>query len=152
MQDIDGEVSTIIPYPSLDGWVTGLEHKLDLVLAGYFTSDYDQSTVFHGSIRSIMYTLADCGHDPHLCVERVKEDLSALISAYFKREVTVDVSYQNNEKDNGRYHLYMDVAVTDGRRDTVKVRNLIEVEGTKLNRFAKLNNTGEIVNEYIFQR
>lgn len=46
----------VVPYPKIFSWATTLEDKIEQVILGYLTSNYDQSTLFQGKILSYAYT------------------------------------------------------------------------------------------------
>lgn len=142
---IDNKPKT--PYPGLDGWVTMLESKLDLVLSDYFTSNYDQSTIFHGQVSSFIHTLSKFWQHPVACAEAVQTELNALLGCYFKRvEVTVEPK-DIDEPDSGKFGLEMKIGITDFDNFRSNQTRIVFTEESKLSRILTYNNKGELLDE-----
>lgn len=139
--------TTPIPYPALDGWYVTLEAKLEKILMDYLTSNYDQSTVFMGQIRSFSYTLAQTGHSPYLCAETVREDISILLNRYM-RKASVEVTHKDIVEGGTGYALYIDIKVSDFGSESLKSKRLLETDGQSILRFMTANNDGEYIDDY----
>lgn len=138
--------NTVIPYPTTSGWVTTLESKLDHLLVDYLSTNYGQSIVFQGHVKSFQYTLAHYGHEPHSCAEAVESDLNYLLGAYFKRHST-SVKYQDISPGSSGYQLMISISVSDGQGDAMKVNRLFETEDTNYVKVMKVNNEGQTYSE-----
>ena len=95
-----------VPYPNLDTWTFTLESKVASILLDYFTSNYDQSNMFMGKIRSFVYTAAQYNHDPMGCANAVQDDLTNLFGYYFEEsQVTVNMIYTSISKSKIRANV-----------------------------------------------
>lgn len=135
-----------IPYPNLDTWTFTLESKVASILLDYFTSNYDQSNMFMGKIRSFVYTAAQHNHNPMGCANAVQDDLINLFGYYFE-ESQVTVNHKDTEEDNGKYDLYIDIEVKD-TRERINQSRIIKIDGTRLARMLKYNNEGVLIDEW----
>ena len=135
-----------VPYPNLDTWTFTLESKVASILLDYFTSNYDQSNMFMGKIRSFVYTAAQYNHDPMGCANAVQDDLTNLFGYYFE-ESQVTVKHKDAEEDNGKYDLYINIEVKDTRERITQSR-VIQIDGTRLARMLKYNNEGVLIDEW----
>ena len=135
-----------VPYPNLDTWTFTLESKVASILLDYFTSNYDQSNMFMGKIRSFVYTAAQYNHDPMGCANAVQDDLTNLFGYYFE-ESQVTVNHKDAEEDNGKYDLYINIEVKDTRERITQSR-IIQIDGTRLARMLKYNNEGVLIHEW----
>ena len=135
-----------VPYPNLDTWTFTLESKVASILLDYFTSNYDQSNMFMGKIRSFVDTAAQYNHDPMGCANAVQDDLTNLFGYYFE-ESQVTVNHKDAEEDNGKYDLYINIEVKDTRERITQSR-VIQIDGTRLARMLKYNNEGVLIDEW----
>ena len=135
-----------VPYPNLDTWTFTLESKVASILLDYFTSNYDQSNMFMGKIRSFVYTAAKHNHNPMGCANAVQDDLTNLFGYYFE-ESQVTVNHKDTEEDNGKYDLYIDIEVKD-TRERINQSRIIKIDGTRLARMLKYNNEGVLIDEW----
>lgn len=135
-----------VPYPNLDTWTFTLESKVASILLDYFTSNYDQSNMFMGKIRSFVYTAAQYNHNPMGCANAVQDDLTNLFGYYFE-ESQVIVNHKDTEEDNGKYDLYIDIEVKD-TRERINQSRIIKIDGTRLARMLKYNNEGPLIDEW----
>lgn len=135
-----------VPYPNLDAWTFTLESKVASILLDYFTSNYDQSNMFMGKIRSFVYTAAQHNHNPMGCANAVQDDLTNLFGYYFE-ESQVTVNHKDTEEDNGKYDLYIDIEVKD-TRERINQSRIIKIDGTRLARMLKYNNEGVLIDEW----
>lgn len=135
-----------VPYPNLDTWTFTLESKVASILLDYFTSNYDQSNMFMGQIRSFVYTAAQHNHNPMGCANAVQDDLTNLFGYYFE-ESQVTVNHKDTEEDNGKYDLYIDIEVKD-TRERINQSRIIKIDGTRLARMLKYNNEGVLIDEW----
>lgn len=141
------ETTYTTPYPNLDAWTITLESKVSSMLLDYFTTNYDQSTVFTGKIISFLYTVSEYNHNPVGCADAVRADLATLCGRYFQdSEVMVD--YIDDPSGNGKYDLDIRIEVKDKDSGRANFNRIIKIEGTRLARMLKYNNEGVLVDEW----
>jgi hypothetical protein len=92
------------PYPSVStrGFITDPLKAVDQALADFFVTNYSQSVVFHGSLRSAVYELQKAGSDDVALTAGMREALQTMLGHYFddvsviaKISPNIDVSKQN---------------------------------------------------------
>lgn len=127
------------PVPRLDAWITTTELKLDEELKYYFTSNYDQTTLFHGNIISFQFTLANYGHDAYECAQAVRRDLERKLSPYFRR-CEVQVQTKPIKERGMNYALYIDITVADDNQGAISHRLDIKTDGNSLAKILHINN------------
>lgn len=140
----------IKPYPKIFSWATTLEEKLEQVIMGYLTSNYDQSTIFQGKIKSYAYTSAHYGHDPYECARQIEEDLNTLFLRYFKRcEVTA--THEDVVPYGTRYRVRVEFSVSDGQGVRSKAQRIFHHTDSDILRFISVNNDGGEYDERVYQ-
>ena len=130
-----------VPSLSPAGWVSGPAEKLDKLMSYYFVSEYSQSNLYKGQVKSLPKHIQAYGHDPLLLTTSMRESLQGLLQPYFD-DITVDVTTETpNPDDPGRINVMVDIVVVqDGQRYSAG-RELQTVNGT-LSRIIDLNNHG----------
>lgn len=90
-------------YPSLTtaGVVSTPYQKAVLILGDYLATNYSQSTIFHGSLKSLAYTIKSAAGDMRAVETGITSDLNHLFLSYFD-SVTVQVRTKPMEDDYGR--------------------------------------------------
>lgn len=108
------------PVPTLDtrGWLTEPSEKADALLCHYLQSDYSQTTLMVGSVKSFQYTLQRHPKDPLQLREAVSRELNLLFDAHFEAtNVSVTVQVPNDQdpqyESDAKYNVNITIDVTD---------------------------------------
>ncbi len=120
-------------YPTLDtvGFITNPRSKAERILADYLGSNYSQSNVFLGRVKSLTYAIKNNTNDIVKTAQQVNDDLSTLFNAYLDN-VTVDVQPQpiknSLQQDTSRYDLqikiqYLNNGVLESLGKTIQLDN-----------------------------
>lgn len=137
---------SVLSVPSLTsaGWIRSIPEAVDAIMAYYFESDYNQSTVYAGTISSVQYDIEQTSHDISATVARLRRSLEQLFSRYFPEGANATVT-ANDTPDNqtGAINITLDVIVTqDGKNYAVSAA--LAVNGTKFTRFNNLNRQAQL--------
>jgi hypothetical protein len=101
-------------YPTLDsvGFITNPRSKAERILTDYLGSNYSQSNIFLGRVKSLIYAIKNNTNNIVRTSNQVQDDLSTLFNAYLD-SVTVEVQMEPITNANGqataRYDLQIKV-------------------------------------------
>lgn len=134
-------MSKFIPTMSTMGWVDTIEEKADFTLSWFLVSDYSQSVVYHGSIKSLPWYIQRYSNNPYELRSQMITGLNELFSATFDEGVTVDVEIVDIDPINkpGKLTVRLSVIIRSGGRDYMLGR-LVEILNSRVVNIAKLNN------------
>ena len=126
-------------YITLDsvGFLTTPESKAERILADYIGTNFSQSNVFYGRLKSMVYAVKNNTNDMAGLANQVTNDLSELYGKYLSG-VVVDVQAVPTVEPNGSindavYELQMDVQFLSGS-NVVQLAKSIMVDNTGLGR------------------
>lgn len=80
-------------YPTMDsvGFITNPKAKAERILTDYIGSNYSQSNIFLGRVKSLIFAIKNNTNDMPKTAMQIQDDLTTLYNAYLD-SVTVDVS------------------------------------------------------------
>lgn len=126
-------------YITLDsvGFLTTPESKAERILADYIGTNFSQSNVFYGRLKSMVYAVKNNTNDMAGLANQVTNDLSELYGKYLSG-VVVDVQAVPTVEPNGSindavYELQMDVQFLSGS-NVVQLAKSIMVDNKGLGR------------------
>lgn len=120
-----------IPSLTETGFITNKNLQMSKLFSYFMASDYSQSNLFHGSIASLKYLLAQ-NTDPRDFVTSLESTLNRLYSNYFEKVETI---VDTEETEGGIVNVYIDIKCTDNdgeyylrREIATKEGNMVEFE------------------------
>ncbi len=126
-------------YPTLDsvGFLTTPESKAERVLSDYIGTNFSQSNVFYGSLKSMIYAVKNNTNDMAGLANQVTNDLTELYGKYLSG-VVVEVQAVPTVSPDGSvndavYELQMDVQFLSGS-NVVQLAKSIMVDNKGLGR------------------
>ena len=126
-------------YPSLDsvGFLTTPESKAERILSDYIGTNFSQSNVFYGSLKSMIYAVKNNTNDMAGLANQVTNDLTELYGKYLSG-VVVEVQAVPTVSPDGSvndavYELQMDVQFLSGS-NVVQLAKSIMVDNKGLGR------------------
>ena len=126
-------------YPTLDsvGFLTTPESKAERVLSDYIGTNFSQSNVFYGSLKSMIYAVKNNTNDMAGLANQVTNDLTELYGKYLSG-VVVEVQAVPTVSPDGSvndavYELQMDVQFLSGS-NVVQLAKSIMVHNKGLGR------------------
>ena len=126
-------------YPTLDsvGFLTTPESKAERVLSDYIGTNFSQSNVFYGSLKSMIYAVKNNTNDMAGLANQVTNDLTELYGKYLSG-VVVEVQAVPTVSSDGSvndavYELQMDVQFLSGS-NVVQLAKSIMVDNKGLGR------------------
>lgn len=138
------QTKPIAQFPSLTGWASTLDSKIDEVFFCYLATDFLQSTHFMNSITSLPYTLSKYVNDPSACAIAIQQDLSKLFSAYFKDSEVICNPVPIPGKPQFM-EIEIKIRVSDLNHDTRTSKSRIRfTSDQKLDQLLHFTNTGEL--------
>lgn len=140
----------VIPYPKLFAWTTTLEEKLEQVILGYLTTNYDQSNLFQGQLLSYAWTSAHYGHDPYSCALQIEQDLNTLFSRYFKRSECTATT-EDIVPNGTRYRIIVNFSVSDGQGVRSTSKRAFTHSDNDILTFTKINQEGGEYDETVYK-
>ena len=109
-----GCVMTITKKPlvslSSQGWITSLEHQADRMFAYFVTSEYSQSVLYYGSVRSLPWLVQKYGNDRTDFRREVKNALDNLFSFY--DNVLTEVTLVEGDDDSNQFSVNVSCVLT----------------------------------------
>lgn len=80
-------------YPTMDsvGFISNPKSKAERILTDYIGSNYSQSNIFLGRIKSLIYAIKNNTNDMPKTAMQIQDDLTTLYNAYLE-SVTVNVT------------------------------------------------------------
>ena len=109
-------MATVTPVPTLStqGWVTDLGGKIDMLLAHFFLSDYNQTYLYPGRVTSLPELVQRCGGDARELVVLLRRALMDYLTRYYP-SVTVEASIPSEDVDpSSRVELTLRISINDG--------------------------------------
>ena len=126
-------------YPTLDsvGFLTTPESKAERILSDYIGTNFSQSNVFYGSLKSMIYAVKNNTNDMAGLANQVTNDLTELYGKYLSG-VVVEVQAVPTVSPDGSvndavYELKMDVQFLSGS-NVVQLAKSIMVDNKGLGR------------------
>lgn len=126
-------------YPTLDsvGFLTTPESKAERILSDYIGTNFSQSNVFYGSLKSMIYAVKNNTNDMAGLANQVTNDLTELYGKYLSG-VVVEVQAVPTVSTDGSvndavYELQMDVQFLSGS-NVVQLAKSIMVDNKGLGR------------------
>ena len=126
-------------YPTLDsvGFLTTPESKAERVLSDYIGTNFSQSNVFYGSLKSMIYAVKNNTNDMAGLANQVTNDLTELYGKYLSG-VVVEVQAVPTVSPDGSvndavYELQMDAQFLSGS-NVVQLAKSIMVDNKGLGR------------------
>ena len=126
-------------YPTLDsvGFLTTPESKAERILSDYIGTNFSQSNVFYGSLKSMIYAVKNNTNDMAGLANQVTNDLTELYGKYLSG-VVVEVQAVPTVSSDGSvndavYELQMDVQFLSGS-NVVQLAKSIMVDNKGLGR------------------
>lgn len=126
-------------YPTLDsvGFLTTPESKAERILSDYIGTNFSQSNVFYGSLKSMIYAVKNNTNDMAGLANQVTNDLTELYGKYLSG-VVVEVQAVPTVSPDGSvndavYELQMDVQFLSGS-NVVQLAKSIMVDNKGLGR------------------
>lgn len=130
-------------YPTMDsvGFITDARTKAERLLADYLGTNFSQSNIFHGRLKSLVYAVKNNTNDMSGLGVQVTRDLEDLFNAYLDG-VTVDVQavpmkFDNGTINDGVYELQLSVQFMVGGV-LEELAKSIQVENTGLARLVNI--------------
>lgn len=126
-------------YPSLDsvGFLTTPESKAERILGDYIGTNFSQSVVFYGGLRSLIYAVKNNTNDMAGLSSQVTNDLTELFGKYLSGVVVevqaVPTTSHNGSVNDAVYELQMDVQFLSGS-NVVQLAKSIMVDNKGLSR------------------
>lgn len=114
-----------IPSLTLNGFITNKDMQMGRLFTYFLASDYLQTNMFYGDIRSLKWILAQ-DNDPYRTRSIMVDNLTKLYQAYFD---TVEVNIELRiEESPGYDNYYIDINCTDNGV-TYNLNKLIKIDG-----------------------
>lgn len=130
-------------YPTMDsvGFITDARTKAERILADYLGTNFSQSNIFQGRLKSLVYAVKNNTNDMSGLGVQVTRDLEDLFNAYLDG-VTVDVQavptkFDNGSVNDGVYDLQLSVQFMVGGV-LEELAKSIQVENTGLARLVNI--------------
>ena len=126
-------------YPTLDsvGFLTTPESKAERVLSDYIGTNFSQSNVFYGSLKSMIYAVKNNTNDMAGLANQVTNDLTELYGKYLSGVVVevqaVPTVSPDSSVNDAVYELQMDVQFLSGS-NVVQLAKSIMVDNKGLGR------------------
>lgn len=137
--------TNIIPAPtmSLQGFVTDLAGKLDNLLADFFTSDFNQTQLYPGTVVSFYELVQRVGGDAQKLIPLLQQAITTFLTPYY-RTVQVEVQAQTplDLDPSIRVELIMSIALSDVSGGVGAYQRLLVADDSKMSQIIKLNNEG----------
>lgn len=102
-------------YPTMDsvGFLTNPRSKAERILTDYLGSNFSQSNVFLGKVKSLIYAIKNNTNNMPGTAKQIQDDLTVLYNAYLD-SVTVDVQIvalpmADGSGESARYDLQISV-------------------------------------------
>ena len=101
-------------YPTLDsvGFLDNPRSKAERILTDYLGSNYSQSNVFLGRVKSLIYAIKNNTNDIVKTSNQIQDDLTTLYNAYLDNvTINVNMAPVTNElgQDTARYDLQLGI-------------------------------------------
>lgn len=121
-------------YPTMDsvGFLTNPRSKAERILTDYLGSNYSQSNIFLGKVKSLIYAIKNNTNNMPATAAQVRNDLTELYNAYLDN-VTVEVdivplTLSNGSSESSRYDLqiaiqYLSNGVLESLGKTIQMDN-----------------------------
>lgn len=133
------ETSSLMPTLSTQGWISGMNEKVDRSFAYYITSQYSQTLHHLGHIASLQYTIKNHMSDPFFLCQKIKEDLTYLLQDYIDY---VDIKVTCKEIENtGKYNYYIDMDLVHAGYKWQQFKG-IHMTDSKFEELIRINNEG----------
>ena len=131
-----------IPVPSLsgEGWINSLERKADKLFTDFYTSDFNQTSLYPGQVANMQRVIELYGNDMISLCLKMRDTLEIYLGRYYTDvRVTVDSDDITSDNQTGKINLKVDIRVTeDGKPYSFGA--LIETLDSKFQNVTKLNN------------
>lgn len=128
-----------IPTLSSQGWVTALEVQVDSIFSWFLTSDYSQSVLYHGQIRSLPWIIQRYERTPNALTEEIRRVLDDLFGRYFDSARTSADYEEVNDPSTNRYNLLVSCTIENAGKE-YNLSRLISVVNGKV---SKINDLSE---------
>jgi hypothetical protein len=130
------------PVPSLStlGWIYDANTKIDMLLAHFYLSDYNQTQLYIGNVSSITRIMQENGGELNKVISSIQETLSQYLSRYYD-SANVEVRSKTDPAIDPRSRLDLEVIIniTDKQKEYGYGRMLKMVD-SKMQAIEKLNN------------
>jgi hypothetical protein len=130
------------PVPSLStlGWIYDVNTKIDMLLAHFYLSDYNQTQLYIGNVSSITRIMQETGGELNKVISSIQETLSQYLSRYYD-SANVEVRSKTDPAIDPRSRLDLEVIIniTDKQKEYGYGRMLKMVD-SKMQAIEKLNN------------
>lgn len=130
-------------YPTMDsaGFITGSRSKAERILADYLSTNFSQSNIFYGRLKSLVYAVKNNTNDMSGLGVQVTRDLEELFNAYLDG-VSVDVQAVPTKTEvgttnDGVYDLQISVQFMVGGV-LEELAKSIQIESTGLSRLVDI--------------
>lgn len=127
-----------VPTLSTVGWVNTVDKKADVILGHFFLSDYSQSVLYKGNVKSLPYIIAELSNKPLLLKARIYESLVSLMQPFFE-QVQIDVAVEEDKLDDSKLTITISATVFE-RGVSYDMAYLVNAKDTLMTKYAKLNN------------
>jgi hypothetical protein len=137
---IKGVIMTIVATLGSKGWVSETIDKVDIVLSHFFLSDYNQTQLYIGTIKSLKHIIQKNGGLLEPTSNEIGLALNELLSKYFD---TVDVSVvYNDDEDDARVRLdvQINISIYDDNEYSTNITKFVSIENSIIKKIINMNN------------
>jgi|JI8StandDraft_1071087.scaffolds.fasta_scaffold01678_5 hypothetical protein len=129
-------MAAVVPTLDSRGYLAGIGEKATELLTNFLTSNYSQTELFPGAVKSLTYFIQRHMGDFNTMSASIEDALNQLYSGHFD-EVSVSVSIGEPQADLGmspvRYNIQINVLVTqDGVQESLG--KLITISNSRIER------------------
>ncbi len=134
-------MSIFFPSLSDQGWLRSSREIGDFALSHYFESDFSQTQLYLGRIKSLAYTVQVNNGNPAKTASDIESELSIYLSSMLEN-VTVSCTVNKKNTITSDTALNLFVSFNDNNGKKITLTNLLEVNDGKLLKVTKINNDG----------
>lgn len=127
-------MSDVLPTLDTLGWVSDVSHKADRALSYFMVSEYSQTRVHRGKVKSFPWFLNEYGHDLIELRLKLIDAFKSLFSAYFDQaqvEVEIKEIVTEDGRPTGKVDIRLMAIVTDANKQ-YSIGRLCNTENGKL--------------------
>jgi len=137
----------VMPSLSEDGWVTEGKKLLDYIISHYLTTDYRQSYIYNGSLKSLSYSYSKGINNPNKFKVYVQDDLTELLQSYFTK-VELSCELKQDELIDTNYSLVISSNVVTEKGEFVELYHFARADDGIASAVVKYSNYGDAYNAY----
>lgn len=133
----------IVPTLDSNGWLSGVAEKADALFAYFLISDYSQSTIFQGRIKSLPWIIKTNPKDLISLTSEIQRALEDLYAPYFdtmSANVTIEKPEAFLNLTEAKIDLRISVIVRQGGR-AYSLGRLINVVNNKIGKVTDFTKT-----------